>query len=45
MAQYRLGVLGGMGPSSSHAPYPSLPAKAESSLIPQLLLSRSDPLR
>ncbi len=32
-------------PSSSQAPYPSLPAKAESSLIPLLLLSPCNPLR
>ncbi len=45
MSNYRLGVLGGMGPSSSRASYPSLPAEAESSLIPPLLLSKSNPLR
>ena len=32
-------------PSSSQAPYPSLPAKAESSLISLLLLSKPNPLR
>ncbi len=31
--------------SSSRAPYPSLPVKAESSLIPPLLLSQRGPLR
>lgn len=33
------------GTSSSQAPYPSLPAKAESSLISLLLLSKPNPLR
>ena len=35
----------GRGPSSSQSPYPSLPAYAESSLIPMLVLSPRKPLR
>ena len=41
----RIGVSVGRGPSSSQSPYPSLPAYAESSLIPMLVLSPRKPLR
>ena len=44
-AEETFGRSVGRGPSSSQSPYPSLPAYAESSLIPMLVLSPRKPLR